>query len=172
MTMARGSHQVLHGHATRFCHRSQPGDMRGRDHAGIMTMARPRRTLSLESAHWAATTELPSRSALSGWLSLTNRRLTQLIQLLEPVSQLALHFGRLVRRFAKPILHNRRVAVSTRGVAFGRCRTSHRLAIQQFDRNSLRAADEAYAHARSHRGRLLGELDALPLELGGDRVDP
>src|SRR5262245_53657381 len=49
--------------------------------------------------------------------------------------------------------------------------TSHRLALQQLDRNSLRATDEAHAHARTHRGRLLGELDALALELGRDRVD-
>ena len=48
---------------------------------------------------------------------------------------------------------------------------SHRLALQKLDGNSLRAADETHAHARAHRGRLLGELDALAFELSGDRVD-
>src|SRR5215467_3712188 len=50
-------------------------------------------------------------------------------------------------------------------------RPSHRPALQQFDRDPLRAADEAHPHARAHRGRLLGELDALAFEFGGDRVD-
>src|SRR5580700_11394717 len=45
------------------------------------------------------------------------------------------------------------------------------VALQQLDRDSLRAADEADAHAWAYRGRLAGELDALGLDLGCDRVD-
>src|SRR5262249_34347060 len=50
--------------------------------------------------------------------------------------------------------------------------SSHRPALQQLDRNPLRAAEEAHAHARPHRGRLLRELDAFLPELGGDHIDP
>src|SRR5260221_14557056 len=49
---------------------------------------------------------------------------------------------------------------------------SHRPAFQQLDRYPLRAADEADAHARAHRGRLGGELGTLGLEFGRDRIDP
>src|SRR5262249_31018835 len=42
---------------------------------------------------------------------------------------------------------------------------------EELDRDSLRAADEADAHARADRGRLARELDALGLDLGGDRID-
>src|SRR4051795_12193529 len=45
-------------------------------------------------------------------------------------------------------------------------------AIEQFDRHALRAADEADAGARPHRGRLAGELDALGFEIRRDGVDP
>src|SRR6185437_4031962 len=45
------------------------------------------------------------------------------------------------------------------------------VALEQFDRNALRPADEADAYPRPDRGRLLGELDALGLDLGGYRVD-
>src|SRR5262249_51179745 len=45
------------------------------------------------------------------------------------------------------------------------------IAIEQLDRNPLRSADEADAQARPHGGGLLGELTALGLELGGNRVD-
>src|SRR3954452_24467081 len=44
-------------------------------------------------------------------------------------------------------------------------------AIEQFDRHALRAADEADARARPHRGRLAGELNALGLEVRRDGVD-
>src|ERR1700744_2095285 len=44
-------------------------------------------------------------------------------------------------------------------------------ALEQFDRDPLRSADEADADARADSGGLLGELDALGLDLGGDRVD-
>ncbi|GCC47191.1 hypothetical protein chiPu_0031386, partial [Chiloscyllium punctatum] len=52
-------------------------------------------------------------------------------------------------------------------------RRSHVLlvALEQFDRDALRAADEADPYAGADRGRLLGELDALGLDLGRDRVD-
>src|SRR4051794_9641280 len=43
--------------------------------------------------------------------------------------------------------------------------------IEQFDRYAFRPADEAYAHARPHRGGGLGELHALGLETVGDGVD-
>ncbi len=45
------------------------------------------------------------------------------------------------------------------------------IAIEQFDRHAFRRLDEADAHARPHRRRLLGELDALGFEVGGDLVD-
>src|ERR1700682_5511912 len=45
------------------------------------------------------------------------------------------------------------------------------VALQKLDRNALRSADEADAHARPDRGWLARELDALGLDLGGDRVD-
>src|SRR5437764_9810654 len=44
-------------------------------------------------------------------------------------------------------------------------------AVEQFDRHALRAADEADARARPHRGRLAGELNALGLEVRRDGVD-
>src|SRR5271169_6606212 len=44
-------------------------------------------------------------------------------------------------------------------------------AVEELDRHALRRLDEADAHARPHRGRLAGELDALLLQVGGDRVD-
>src|ERR1700692_1830281 len=43
--------------------------------------------------------------------------------------------------------------------------------VEQLDRHALRGADEADAHARPNRRRLAGELDALGLEIGGDRID-
>src|SRR6185437_13280332 len=46
-----------------------------------------------------------------------------------------------------------------------------RVAIQQLDRNALRPAQEAYLDTRPRRIRLLGELDTLLLEIGGDDVD-
>src|SRR5664280_1000554 len=46
-----------------------------------------------------------------------------------------------------------------------------RIAIQQLDRNALRPAQEADLDARPRRRRLLGELDALLLEVGGNGVD-
>ena len=46
-----------------------------------------------------------------------------------------------------------------------------RLAIEQLDRHPLRRAQEGDAHARPHRGRLPGELDALGLELRDHGVD-
>src|SRR5437660_12252958 len=45
------------------------------------------------------------------------------------------------------------------------------VALEQLDRNALRSADEADAHAGPDGGRLLRELDALGLDPGGDRVD-
>src|SRR5665213_2449883 len=45
------------------------------------------------------------------------------------------------------------------------------VALEQFDRNALRPADEADADARPDRGGLLGELHALGFDLGGHRVD-
>ncbi len=45
------------------------------------------------------------------------------------------------------------------------------VALQELDRNALRPADEADAHPGPDSGRLLRELDALGLDLGGDRVD-
>src|SRR5436305_8105201 len=45
------------------------------------------------------------------------------------------------------------------------------VALQQFDRDALRAADEADAHAGPDGGGLLGELDALGFDFRGDRVD-
>src|SRR3954469_15057615 len=45
------------------------------------------------------------------------------------------------------------------------------VALQELDGNSLWSADEADAHAGPDRGRRLGELDALGLDLGGDGVD-
>src|SRR5689334_16957456 len=45
------------------------------------------------------------------------------------------------------------------------------VALQKLDRDSLRAADEANAHARTNSGRLAGELDTPCLDLGRDRVD-
>ena len=44
-------------------------------------------------------------------------------------------------------------------------------AVEQLDRHAFRRADEADAHARTDGGRLLGELDALGLEVGGDGID-
>src|SRR5262249_6749290 len=44
-------------------------------------------------------------------------------------------------------------------------------ALQELNRYPLRPTDEAHAHARPHRGRLLGEYDALGPELGRHRVD-
>src|SRR5437660_7130015 len=45
------------------------------------------------------------------------------------------------------------------------------VALQQLDRDALRAAEEADANAWPDRRWLLGELDALGLDLGGDRID-
>src|SRR3954470_16422765 len=45
------------------------------------------------------------------------------------------------------------------------------VALEELDRNALRPADEADAHAGPDGGRLFRELDALGLDLGGDRVD-
>src|ERR1700716_3741413 len=45
------------------------------------------------------------------------------------------------------------------------------VALQQFDRDALRSADEANADARPDGGRLLGELDTLGLDLGGHGID-
>src|ERR1700728_1181338 len=45
------------------------------------------------------------------------------------------------------------------------------LALEQLDGHAFGPADEADAHAWPRRGRLLGELDALGLEVGGDRID-
>src|SRR5579859_15277 len=45
------------------------------------------------------------------------------------------------------------------------------VALEQLDRNPLRAADEADADAGPDCGRLARELDTLGLDLGGDRVD-
>ncbi len=44
-------------------------------------------------------------------------------------------------------------------------------ALEQLDRHAFGRTDEADANARPHGGRLLGELNALGLEVGGDRVD-
>src|SRR5579863_2063578 len=45
------------------------------------------------------------------------------------------------------------------------------VALEQFDRDALRPAKEADANARPNGNGLLGELDALGLDLGGDGVD-
>src|SRR5207253_7806749 len=45
------------------------------------------------------------------------------------------------------------------------------VALQKFDRDALRAAQEADAHAGADGGRLLRELDALALDRRRDRVD-
>src|SRR5262249_27527239 len=47
-----------------------------------------------------------------------------------------------------------------------------RVAIEQLDRNALRAAQKTDAHARPHRGRLAREFDALVFQIGGNRIDP
>src|SRR6185437_9104041 len=46
-----------------------------------------------------------------------------------------------------------------------------RIAVQQLDRDALRPAQKANLDAWPWRMRLLGELDALLLEIGGDGVD-
>src|SRR6516162_6759684 len=45
------------------------------------------------------------------------------------------------------------------------------VALQKLDRDALRAANEADAHAWADGKRLLGELDTLGPDLGGDRID-
>src|ERR1700692_946759 len=45
------------------------------------------------------------------------------------------------------------------------------VAFQEFDRDALRSAYEADAHARPNGRRLLCELDPLGLDLGGPRID-
>src|SRR6476646_8266475 len=45
------------------------------------------------------------------------------------------------------------------------------VALEQLDRDALRAADEADADSRPNGRRLLRELHALGLDLGGHRVD-
>src|SRR5262249_60844844 len=45
------------------------------------------------------------------------------------------------------------------------------VALQKLDRNALRATDEADPHPGPDCRRLLGELDALGLDLGGNRVE-
>src|SRR6476646_9503639 len=45
------------------------------------------------------------------------------------------------------------------------------VALEQLDRDALRAADEADPDSRPNGRRLLRELDALGLDLGGHRVD-
>src|SRR5690349_17096372 len=45
------------------------------------------------------------------------------------------------------------------------------VALEKLDRNALRAAQEADAHAGADGGRLLRELDALGLDVGRDRVN-
>jgi hypothetical protein len=42
---------------------------------------------------------------------------------------------------------------------------------EQLDRHALRRTNKADAHAGPHCGRLLGELDAFVLEVGGDGID-
>src|SRR5437660_3691003 len=49
--------------------------------------------------------------------------------------------------------------------------TSGSLAVEKLDRHAFGAADEGDPHPRPYRGRLLGELSALGLELGHDRID-
>jgi hypothetical protein len=53
----------------------------------------------------------------------------------------------------------------------GHARHSNGLALEQFDRNAFRRAQEGNAHARPHRRRPAGELDALRLEFGNERID-
>src|ERR1700704_4853298 len=48
---------------------------------------------------------------------------------------------------------------------------SRRVAVEQLNRDAFGCAQEGDARARPHRGGLAGELDALGLELGHDRVD-
>src|SRR5258706_15476886 len=45
------------------------------------------------------------------------------------------------------------------------------VALEQLDRDALRAAEEADADARPNGRRLLRELHALGLDLGGHRID-
>src|ERR1700734_180503 len=45
------------------------------------------------------------------------------------------------------------------------------VALEQFDRDTLRPADEADANARPNGRRPPGELDTLGLDLGGHRID-
>ena len=45
------------------------------------------------------------------------------------------------------------------------------IAVEQLDRNALRAAQEANLDPGPGNGRLRGELDALFLQIGGDGVD-
>jgi hypothetical protein len=45
------------------------------------------------------------------------------------------------------------------------------LALEQFDRNAFRRAQEGNAHTRPHRRRPPGELDALRFEFGDQRID-
>src|SRR5215831_7095559 len=46
-----------------------------------------------------------------------------------------------------------------------------RVGVEKLDRDALRRAQEGDARTRPHGSRLAGELDALGLELGDDRVD-
>src|SRR5262245_39288371 len=52
-----------------------------------------------------------------------------------------------------------------------RLRGLHRLAFENLDRDALRPADEADAHTRPRLRDVLGELDTLALELGGNRIE-
>src|SRR4051795_8653325 len=53
----------------------------------------------------------------------------------------------------------------------GTCSLVFRIALQQFDRNPLRTANETDTDARSNVVRLGGELDTLAFQFGNDGVD-
>src|SRR5262249_40913873 len=51
------------------------------------------------------------------------------------------------------------------------CSRILRVAVEQFDRYSLRTPQETDLDAGARRVRFLGELDALFLQIGGDGID-
>src|SRR6266404_1593228 len=72
-------------------------------------------------------------------------------------------------RDRKPAVHrlSRRPTVGSRRFSSG----IFLVALQQFDRDALRSADEADADAWSNGRRLFRELHTLGLDLGGHRID-
>src|SRR5258706_12507725 len=64
---------------------------------------------------------------------------------------------------------DRRERAGTTGASFFLC--IFLVALEQLDRDTLRAADEADADSRPNGRRLLRELHALGLDLRGNRID-